>query len=263
MTSRKRGTALTGDLFVVEHPTLDLSGPFTSHVDVSFEGVTHQVLSAADRGAFSYATTTGAFAIGALHGHVVETMDTVATQVTRRFQAILSSASGVLATQTYIDAAQAVRLIGELGPSPTTLGMAIDPQHAVEVTGAPRVAFTTPIGVLEVSPLTASIDAQLPTWRGTPVSGGDLYAGMLSDAVPYLTLVAGGAVQLDIQRPSLAAVMGVVNKGHLFHEPELLCGVPVRAAPVTVHTVDWVLRRGKRCVLFLRRRGYFLRRKTK
>ena len=193
MTSHKRGTAITGDLFVLEHPTLDLSVPFTSHVDVSFDGITHQVLSAADRTGFSYATTTGTFSVGELSGHVVETMDTVATQAVRRFQAIVGSGLGYLATQTYLDAGQAVRLVGELGPVPTPLGIAIDPQHAVEVIGAPRVALTTEVGVLEIAPLTATIDSQLPTWRGTPVDHGELYAGMLSGSVPYLTLVSDTA----------------------------------------------------------------------
>ena len=189
MTSLKRGTAITGDLFEIEHPTLGFSGPFTSHVDVSFDGITHQVLSAANRSGFSYATTTGTFAVGDFEGHVIETMDTVATQAVRRFQAVIGSTLGVLATQTYVDATQAVRLIGELGPVSTRLGMAIDPQHAIEITGPPRVALTTPLGVLELTPLTGTVDAQLPAWRGTPVRHGDLYAGTLSDDVPYLTLV--------------------------------------------------------------------------
>lgn len=193
MSSRKRGTAITGDLFLVEHPTLDLDAPFTSFVDVSFEGITHQVLSAADRSAFSYATTTGSFALADLRGHVIETMDTVATQVVRRFQAVISSPQGVLATQTYLDASLAVRLIAELGPVPTPLGMAIDPQHSVEVTGPAKVAFSTRVGVLEITPLTRAIDDQLPSWRGTPVRHGELYAGRFSDCVPYLTLVSDTA----------------------------------------------------------------------
>lgn len=193
MTSTKRGTAITGDLFLVEHPTLDLDGPFTSFVDVSFDGLTHQVLSVANRRAFSFTTTTGTFAVGDLHGHVIETIDTVATQAVRRFQAVLSAPQGVLATQTYLDASQAVRLIAELGPVPTPLGMAVDPQHGVEVDGPARVALTTPIGVLEIAPLTPTVDAQLPVWRGTPVRHGELYAGRLSDSVPYLTLVSDTA----------------------------------------------------------------------
>lgn len=188
-TNRTRGTSITGDLFVIEHPTLALDQPFTSHVDVSFEGVTHQILSTANRSAFNYSNTTGEFAIGDMTGHVIETMDTVETQVAHRYQAVISGTDGALATQSYVSADTALSLIAALHPASTALGIAIEPDDAVEITGPARVALTTDLGVLEITPLTATVNDQLPGWTGTAVTHGELFAGRLSDDVPYLVLV--------------------------------------------------------------------------
>jgi len=193
MSSTKRGTAITGDLFLVTHPMLDLSQPFTSYVDIAFDGVTHQVLSTADRSAFNYANTTGEFTVGELQGHVIESIDTVQTQATHRYQAIVSSESGVLSTQTYLSAAAAVDLIGALRPIQTAMGISIDPDDAAEIVGDPRVAMTTPAGIVEITPLTADVDRQLPDWSGTEVDHGQLYGGEHADGSPWLTLVTATA----------------------------------------------------------------------
>jgi hypothetical protein len=42
--------------------------------------------------------------------------------------------------------------------------------------------------------------------------------------VLYLTLMAGGTENFNIYYPIPPVVMSVVNKGYLFHEPDLLCG---------------------------------------
>lgn len=193
MSSTKRGTAITGDLFRVEHPTLGLSEPFTSHVDVGFDGITHQVLSTADRSAFNYANTTGEFTVGALRGHIIESIDTVQTQATHRYQAVVSSDSGALSTQTYLSAASAIELVGALRPTPTALGIAIDPDDAADIVSDPRVALSTSLGILELTPLSSDVMQQLPDWAGTPVDHGELYGGEHADGSPWLTLVTSTA----------------------------------------------------------------------
>ena len=193
MSSSKRGTAINGDLFLVEHPTLDLGEPFTSHVDVAFDGITHQVLSTADRTAFNYANTTGEFTVGELRGHIIESIDTVQTQATHRYQAVVSSASGALSTQTYLSATAAVELVAALRPLSTALGIAIDPDDSAEIGGDARVAMSTPLGILELTPLTPDVDRQLPDWSGTDVDHGQLYGGQHADGSPWLTLVTASA----------------------------------------------------------------------
>ena len=193
MSSSKRGTAITGDLFRVEHPTLDLSDPFTSHVDIGFDGITHQVLSTADRSAFNYATTTGEFTVGELRGHIIESIDTVQTQATHRYQAVVSSPTGVLSTQTYLSATAAIELVAALRPTPTALGIAIDPDDSADIVSDPRVAMATPLGIIECTPLTPDVDSQLPEWSGTPVDHGELYGGSHADGSPWLTLVTTSA----------------------------------------------------------------------
>jgi len=189
MTFTKRGTAITGDLFTLSHPRLALAAPFTSHVDVLYDGLTHQVLTAADHGAFNYANTTGEFTTGDLRGHIIESLDTVSTQVSHRYQAVVVSNNGALSTHSYQSASQALALVGALAPIRTSLGLIVDPDDTVEIVSTARVAFTTDIGVLELAPLTTEIIAQLPDWSGTRVDGGQLYAGQFSDQAPWLTLV--------------------------------------------------------------------------
>lgn len=193
MSFSKRGTAITGDLFVVEHPTLDVGEPFTSHVDIGFDGITHQVLTTADRSAFNFATTTGDFTVGGLHGHIIESIDTVQTQATHRYQAVVSSPNGALSTQTYLSASAAIDLVAALRPTPTALGIAIDPDDAADIVGDPRVAMSTPLGIVECTPLTPDVDRQLPDWSGTPVHHGELYGGEHADGSPWLTLVTSTA----------------------------------------------------------------------
>ena len=65
MSTTKRGRAINGDVFELRHPSLDLDVPFTTFIDVSFRGTTHQALAAADKHAFDFATVTGEFAVGA------------------------------------------------------------------------------------------------------------------------------------------------------------------------------------------------------
>lgn len=188
MTS-KRCQALNGDLLTLDHDTLDLSQRYTCHVDVVHDGITHQVLSTSDLSAFNFAHTTGTFGVGDLEGYIVELLDNVAAQATHVYQAIVTSESGAIATRSHQSVEQALRLVGALRPTPTRLGFVIEPDDGAEIVSAPKIALQTGIGVLEATPLTAEIIAQLPDWSGTPVSSGELFAGHFTDEAPYLTLV--------------------------------------------------------------------------
>lgn len=188
--TQKRGNAINGDVFTLQHPTLNLDVPFTSFIDVAFRGTTHQVLVAADRGAFSFANATGEFTVGPFSGHILETLDSVETQVSHRYQALVTTPHGVLSTHSYDSATGLLALVGALRPSADTLGISVEPDDEGEFTTAARVALSIdPIGVVEVTPLTAEIIDQLPTWQGTQVQGGQLYGGRFTDDAAYLTLV--------------------------------------------------------------------------
>lgn len=189
VTSMKRGHAINGDLFSLRHKSLDLSPPFTTFIDVAFRGTTHQAFAAADRNAFSYANATGEFTVGEFRGHILETLDAVETQVSHRYQAIVSTPHGVLSTHSYDSVSGLLALVGALRPSTSRLGIVLDPDDDIEYTTAPKVALDLEIGVVEITPLTAEVIDQLPTWEGSPVSGGQLYGGRFTDDAPYLTLV--------------------------------------------------------------------------
>lgn len=189
MTRTKRGRAINGDLFSLTHPSLSLDAPFTTFTDVAYRGVTYQVLAAADRNAFSYATTTGEFTVGGLRGHVIQTIDTVETQAAARHQALVASEVGVLSVHSYGSVDSLLSLVGALRPQETRLGLTIDPDDEIEFTTAPRVALQLELGVVELTPLTLEVNELLPTWEGTRVTGGQLYGGRLTDDAPYLTLV--------------------------------------------------------------------------
>lgn len=192
-SNRKRGTAITGDRFTVVHPNLALENPFSSFVDVEFDGLVHQVLSMQDGSGTNFVNTTGQFTVAGLDGLIVESLDTVATQVAHRYKAVVTGPTGVLMTQSYDSPARAIALIGALAPETTPLGMAIAETPELQIVGPPKVAMSLEIGVVEVTPLTEGVIAQLPDWAGTTVSHGELYAGRFSDETPYLTLVTDTA----------------------------------------------------------------------
>jgi len=188
-STSKRGHAINGDLFELRHPSLDLQAPFTTFVDVSFRGTTHQVFAAADNRAFSYENVTGEFTVGEFTGHLLENLDAVQTQVSHRYQALVDTPAGVLSTHSYDSTEALLALVGALRPTASRLGVIVDPDDEIEFTAAPKVAMTLDLGVLEVTPLTAEVIEQLPAWQGTPVAGGQLYGGQLSDQSIYATLV--------------------------------------------------------------------------
>ena len=188
--TQKRGNAINGDLFTLRHPALNLDIPFTSFIDVAFRGVTHQAFVAADRNAFSFANATGEFTVGDYSGHILETLDAVETQVSHRYQAVVTTPHGVLSTHSYDSVPGLLALVGALRPHADSLGVVIDPDDECELTTAARVALSIDgIGVLEVTPLTAEVIDQLPTWQGTEVAAGQLYGGRFTDDAAYLTLV--------------------------------------------------------------------------
>jgi hypothetical protein len=185
----KHGRAINGDRFRLRHNALDLSAPFTTFIDASFRGTTHQVFAAADRRAFNYEHVTGEFTVAGFSGFLLEALDSVETQVAHRYQALVDTPAGVLSTHSYDSTAGLLAFVGALRPEATDLGVILDPDDEVEFTTAPRVALTLDIGVLEITPLTAEVIDQLPSWQGTEVSGGQLYGGQLDDTAIYLTLV--------------------------------------------------------------------------
>ena len=189
-TTTKRGNAINGDLFTLQHSSLDLDAPFTSFIDVAFRRTTHQAFVAADRNAFSFANATGEFSVGDYAGHILETLDSVETQVSHRYQAIVTTPHGVLSTHSYDSVPGLLALVGALRHAANRLGVVLNPDDECEFTTAPRVALDLDqIGVLEITPLTAEVIDQLPTWQGSTVAGGQLYGGRFTDDAPYLTLV--------------------------------------------------------------------------
>lgn len=219
MTTSKRGHAINGDLFTISHGNdagpgedLDLDAPFTTFIDVSFRGLTHQAFAAADRSAFSYANASGEFTVGDFSGYIVESLDHVETQVSHRYQALVDTPHGVLSSHSYDSVPGLLALIGALRPQATRLGVTLDPDDEVEYSTAPRVAMQLEIGVVELTPLTAEVIDELPTWQGTAVAGGELYAGRFTDTASYLTLVTPTCRVLAMPGPDVNedVVVGVL-----------------------------------------------------
>lgn len=202
-TSYKRAHAVTGDLVTLAHPTEGLDEPFSSHVDITFQGVTHQILTLRSRAGIDFTHTTDEFTVGGLRGFVLQAIDTVATQGAHRHQAVVDSADGALTTYSYLDTADLLAMVGALQPVPTALGMVIAPNDAIEIVTVAKVAMATAYGLLECSPLTSEVNDLLPDWTGTQVSHGELFGGHLADDAPYLTLVTGTArALLMVDSPS-------------------------------------------------------------
>lgn len=184
------GRAITGEKFSLAHPKLDLSQPYSSHVDVEFRGLTHQVQSYAGPQALSYATVTSEFRLGEYSGHIVETIDSLQTQHSRKFQAIISGPDSVLATMTYTNPTAAIELVASLDPQSLDGVMTVSSGDEAEVVGDARVALSTDIGIIEISPLTDRVLASLPEYKGTPTkTGAELFGGRHSDESPYLSLI--------------------------------------------------------------------------
>jgi len=187
--STKRGHAINGDEFTLTHADTYLTVPFTTFIDVSYRGITHQVFAAADRNAFTFAHVTGTFTVGEYQGHIVETLDTVSTQVSHRYQALVTTPTGVLSVHSYDNTRTLLDLVGALGPSATQLGVTIAPNDEIEFASPPRVALQLELALIEIMPLTAEVIDLLPTWEGTQVAGGQLYGGRFGDNSAYITMV--------------------------------------------------------------------------
>lgn len=185
-----RGSAITGETFKISHPLLRFDQPYTSHVDVEFLGLTHQVQTRCDRNAYDYATVTEHFNIGRYSGHIIENIDRMQTQHSQKYSAILTSANAVLATTTYTNAASAVELLAALSPQAQDGIFTISSGDEAQVVGEVRVAIPCDIGLLELAPLSKRVLAALPDWQGTRSStGAEIFAARHSDSTPYLTVV--------------------------------------------------------------------------
>ena len=205
MTTEKRGHAINGDLFALRHPTMALDRPFTTFIDVTFRGTTHQAFVALDRSAFSYAHVTGEFSVAGYHGYLLENIDTVETRATHRYQALVDTAVGVLSIHSYESTDHLLALVGALRPGETALGVVIEPDDEVEFASPPRVALDVDVGLVEITPLTGEVIDRLPTWQGTPVGGGHLYGGHFADDRVHLTLVTPTCRVMALPGPGVDA----------------------------------------------------------
>ncbi len=185
----------------MSHKDLRFDQPYTSFVDVLFDGVTHQILSAKDRSGVNFSNTTGSFTVNGFRGWIIESLDTVATQVVHRHTAVIESLSGVLSTSSYDGAGRLLDLFGAIAPAATPLGMTIGTRTDAEISGYPRIAMQTEIGLIEVSPLTSAVVDQLPTWAGTATAAGELFAGRHGDSGAYLVLVTDSCRVLVMLAP--------------------------------------------------------------
>lgn len=205
IANRRRAHAVTGDLLTLAHPSADLDQAFSSHVDVVYRGVTHQVLTLRGRSGVDFTHTTGEFTVNGLRGFLIEAIDTVETQGAHRYQAVVDSPSGILTAYSYLGSSELLAMIGALAPVPTSIGMVVTPSDDVEIVSTAKVAIKTAFGLLECAPLTAEVNDELPTWGGSEVATGELFAGRLSDDAPYLTLVTSTArALLMVDTPDLA-----------------------------------------------------------
>lgn len=201
----KRSHAINGDLVSLRHPNASFEAPFTSHIDLAYAGVTHQALSMKSRAGISFEHTTGAFTVGDMNGWIIEAIDTVATQGSHRYQAVVEGDTGIISVHSYLRTDQLLALMGALRPSATRLGIVLSPDDDIEFASEPRLTLNTDLGILEISPLTADMNDQLPDWQGTAVSHGELFAGHLRSDAPYLALAGNTAVStLMIADPSRA-----------------------------------------------------------
>jgi len=176
-------------MFRLSHDALDLDVPFTSFIDVSFRGIIHQAFVAADRHAFTYTNVTGEFSVGEYQGHVLEMLDEVETQVSHRYQGLVTTPQGVLSTHSYDSVPGLLAFIGSLRPQATSLGVVLNPDDECEYASPAKVALQLPIGLVELTPLTQEVLDTLPEWEGTSVEGGELFGGRFADGSAYLTLV--------------------------------------------------------------------------
>lgn len=194
MQTEKTIQAINGDTVTVGHPGVDLSASATSHVTVAYGGRSHLVTSAATDEAFNYANTSAEFAVNGHLTRIVERMDNVAFGAVHTYQAILTTDSGVISTQSYESREGAVELLGALRPEATPLGVRLHPSDEARIISAPRVVlYATGLGMLEIAPLTDEIIQQMPDWQGTPIDDGELFAAAIRSDVPYLIHASSSA----------------------------------------------------------------------
>lgn len=190
MLDQKRAGSIDGALVSLSLPTVDLSQPFSSHVEVAFRGVAHRVITYASPANFDFTNTTGEFSVNTLQGFIAESVDTVSIRATHRFSGVVLSQTGCLVVHTYTGRTGLLDLIAALNPAPRKLGMMIKPTAQCTLTSEPKVALGTQFGILEICPLTTQVVDQLPEWRGTSVAAGEMFAGSQSDGAPYMAVIS-------------------------------------------------------------------------
>jgi len=191
MQTTKLMLAVNGDAVEIVHPACDFSRPMSSFASVSHDGVTHHVVSVPDTQGFSYAMTTDAFTINGYTTHITEFVDDNSVGLASVvYRGILDTGNGALTAHSYDSPDHTVALLSAIDPQHNELGAFIGPNNRVDFATAPTVVLDVEqLGVLEMFPLTAEVNALLPEWSGTAVAGGELFAASMSRNLNYLILV--------------------------------------------------------------------------
>jgi len=195
MQTTKIMQAVNGDRVQVEHPRLDLSKAMTSFTTVQYDGVAHSVISSPSTDGMNFANTTAEFSVNGLTARIVQGMDDVGVGTTAiRYQAVLEADAGALWLQSYDSADLAAEVLGALNPESTDLGIRINPTDSCPIVGSITIVFEiADLGILDIVPLTSDVTLQLPDWAGTPVEHGELFAGKMSQSLPYIIHVSKSA----------------------------------------------------------------------
>ena len=119
----------------------------------SGNATTHQAFVAVDRNAFSFANATGEFSVGDYAGLILETLDSVETQVSHRYQARVTTPHGGLSTHSYDSVPGLLSLVGPFTPAANRLGVVPYLDDGCAFTTAPLVAMEVDqISVIEITP---------------------------------------------------------------------------------------------------------------
>ena len=197
----KRIQALTGDLITIEHPssTLDVSNQATATLSVEFGRRPYRLTSLAPTVSPSYEMVTGEYQLNGRAVRVAEVVDSGSNPVAGiDYRNLYEGDNGTLMVTTHRRHGEGIELLEALDLRDEPLGFKIGENASIRVATPPLMVWEArPLGLLNISPLTAASADALPEWEGTKVRGGELFAGHLSRSVPYLILVTPTA-RVDI-----------------------------------------------------------------